>query len=249
MCRCPAHDDRTASLSVSDDGEKVLVHCFAGCEQAAVIAALRERGMWGGRGPSKRQECPVRDPTADLGRWLVGSEIWGAAIPIEGTVAEEYLRWRGLIGAIPRALRFGRVGDRPCLVAGIQRGDGQICAVQCTYLAANGRGRYKKIVYGPMRDGAVRLAPAGNVMGLAEGIETGFSAMQRFSIPVWATLGAARLGGIGLPPIIKKLIIYADNGSGVDAAMKAAALYEIPTEILPPPSGFKDWNDATIAQL
>ena len=39
--RCPAHDDRRASLSigVGDDG-KVLVCCHAKCERAAVIEAL-----------------------------------------------------------------------------------------------------------------------------------------------------------------------------------------------------------------
>jgi len=39
--RCPAHDDRRASLSigVGDDG-RVLVHCHAGCTPEAVVAAL-----------------------------------------------------------------------------------------------------------------------------------------------------------------------------------------------------------------
>jgi hypothetical protein len=39
--RCPAHDDRRASLSVAEgeDG-RVLVRCHAGCEVAAVVAAL-----------------------------------------------------------------------------------------------------------------------------------------------------------------------------------------------------------------
>lgn len=38
--RCPAHEDRTASLSITagDDG-RVLLHCFAGCRAADVIAA------------------------------------------------------------------------------------------------------------------------------------------------------------------------------------------------------------------
>jgi putative DNA primase/helicase len=50
-CRCPAHDDRTPSLSVTeaDDG-KVLVRCHAGCSQDAVIDALRVSGLW----PSRR---------------------------------------------------------------------------------------------------------------------------------------------------------------------------------------------------
>ena len=40
--RCPAHDDRRASLSVSegDDGT-ALVKCHAGCDTSAVLADLR----------------------------------------------------------------------------------------------------------------------------------------------------------------------------------------------------------------
>ncbi len=48
---CPAHKDRTPSLSVSDgDGGKVLFRCHAGCEQSAVLDALKARGLWGGDG-------------------------------------------------------------------------------------------------------------------------------------------------------------------------------------------------------
>ena len=41
MARCPAHQDRTPSLSVSqaDDG-RILMHCFAGCHIADVTAAI-----------------------------------------------------------------------------------------------------------------------------------------------------------------------------------------------------------------
>ncbi len=46
MARCPAHDDRNPSLSISERDGRVLVHCHAGCEQAAVIKALRVRGLW-----------------------------------------------------------------------------------------------------------------------------------------------------------------------------------------------------------
>lgn len=38
---CPAHDDRSPSLSIreADDG-RLLVHCFAGCPAADVVAAV-----------------------------------------------------------------------------------------------------------------------------------------------------------------------------------------------------------------
>jgi len=41
MARCPAHEDRKASLSIAagDDG-RVLLHCHAGCQTADVVAAM-----------------------------------------------------------------------------------------------------------------------------------------------------------------------------------------------------------------
>lgn len=38
--KCPAHDDRSPSLSVREDGERVLIHCFAGCDADDVLAAV-----------------------------------------------------------------------------------------------------------------------------------------------------------------------------------------------------------------
>lgn len=38
--RCPAHDDRNPSLSISDAGDRVLLHCFAGCTPTAVMQAI-----------------------------------------------------------------------------------------------------------------------------------------------------------------------------------------------------------------
>jgi hypothetical protein len=44
---CPAHDDRSPSLSVKQErGGKLLVHCFAGCSYQAIIDKLRARGLW-----------------------------------------------------------------------------------------------------------------------------------------------------------------------------------------------------------
>jgi DNA primase len=46
MARCPAHDDRTPSLSIREVEGKVLIHCHAGCSQRDVIAALKSGGLW-----------------------------------------------------------------------------------------------------------------------------------------------------------------------------------------------------------
>lgn len=44
--KCPAHDDSSPSLSISEGVKGPLVCCHAGCEQTAVIDALRDRGLW-----------------------------------------------------------------------------------------------------------------------------------------------------------------------------------------------------------
>ena len=46
MCRCPAHDDSKASLSVKDTGDRVVVNCFAMCDFQAIVRELRAMGLW-----------------------------------------------------------------------------------------------------------------------------------------------------------------------------------------------------------
>ena len=40
MARCPAHDDKAASLSWRDSGEKWLLNCFTGCTGLEICNAL-----------------------------------------------------------------------------------------------------------------------------------------------------------------------------------------------------------------
>lgn len=40
MAQCPAHDDRNPSLCITPTEGSVLLHCFAGCETADVLAAV-----------------------------------------------------------------------------------------------------------------------------------------------------------------------------------------------------------------
>ena len=45
---CPAHEDKQPSFSISDNskGDLPLVRCQSGCDQKAVIDALKERNLW-----------------------------------------------------------------------------------------------------------------------------------------------------------------------------------------------------------
>ena len=57
MVRCPAHDDRNPSLSLDEKDGKLLLKCFAGCDQRDVVSALQDRGLWGGE---ERSAKPLR---------------------------------------------------------------------------------------------------------------------------------------------------------------------------------------------
>ncbi len=40
LAKCPAHDDRRASLSVKEDGDRLLLNCHAGCPTPTILRAL-----------------------------------------------------------------------------------------------------------------------------------------------------------------------------------------------------------------
>lgn len=85
VARCPAHDDRTPSLSIDERDGKILIHCFSGCEQRAVIAALTARGLWPEREqheltPAERREWGRRRREAEQAAERVYNWYTGAAL-------------------------------------------------------------------------------------------------------------------------------------------------------------------------
>lgn len=72
---CPNHHDPRPSLdvAVAPDG-RLLVHCFAGCPQEQVIAALRQRGLWL-RTAECQQPCETRYELRDPDGRLVAVHI------------------------------------------------------------------------------------------------------------------------------------------------------------------------------
>lgn len=248
MARCPAHDDHTPSFSITDAGNgRPLVYCFSGCDQRNVIAALRERGLWAsqeGRTDAGRplgatyRPKDVKDAT-DARKTAEAKAIWDAGLPWRGTLVETYLRSRRikvLIPALDAVLRFVPAlkctgeGYFPAMVAAMHDGRGRFTAIQRTYLSSEG-GKAPidkpKKGKGPQLDGAVRLAPVGETLGLAEGIETALSALEIYSTPTWAVLSAGRLKAVTPPKSVRNIIIFADAGKvGSEEAYKAQESYE-----------------------
>lgn len=267
VARCPAHDDRRPSLSINEgeDG-RVLVRCHAGCDQSAVIDALKGLGLWTG----SRADSPFQSASARCHRPVAGQSagtskaalaLWARARPVTGSLAHSYLRARGIdvdppatLRFLPRARHTPSGQDFPCMVAVVHGAGGdEVIGVQRTFLAPDGSGKAaiepNKMSLGSVVGGAVRLAAVGERLGLCEGIEDGLSVMQTDpSLPVWATLGTSGLRAVRIPERVRDVVILADGDSaGEHAALFTARRFMAEgrkVRIARPPSPFKDFNDA-----
>jgi putative DNA primase/helicase len=144
-----------------------------------------------------------------------------------------------------------RIGRYPAIVADVVDAAGALVTVHVTYLE---RGRKladhdpRKILSGMTgREGcAVRLMPAAEVLGIAEGIETALSAALLDSVPVWAALNTAVLARFGPPAGVATLRLYADRDvAGLEAAARLMERLQgrVRFEVCVPPAPAKDFND------
>jgi putative DNA primase/helicase len=98
---------------------------------------------------------------------------------------------------------------------------------------------------------AVRLMPCGDVLGIAEGIETALSAAMIDDVPVWAALNTSLLAKFEPPPGVVRLRVYADRDeAGLASALRIVERLQGRTqlEIRIPTAPAKDWNDTLISR-
>jgi len=265
MACCPAHDDRTPSLGVSLGRQAILFHCFAGCDQQSVLAALAREGfeapaLFSGSATTNEPESTsTRKPSA------VALRIWRDAQPLRASPAKAYLESRGILAASP-ALRFhprtplgpkGRARFLPAMIAAVSLDEGPI-AIHRTFLSteASGKAAFEKPkrALGALGEAAVRLfAPVSGKFGLAEGVESAMSAYALTGIPVWATLGNERFGLVSVPESVTELHLFVDHDAGGElAASRGLAAYAREgrtIHVRKPSSRDTDWNDELTAWL
>lgn len=259
MCRCPAHADSTASLSIRVGDRAVLFHCFAGCTADAIMSALR----WGkilapaDHDPGQRQESK-----ADHNK--VALAVWRHAEPFAGSPADRYLRSRAIVPDSLSGLnirfdprcQFGAGAGKafaPALIVPIEE-DAGVVAIHRTFLAPDGRGKADmpepKWMLGNPGQGAVRWGgiPIDGILRLAEGVEEAASVMNmlepgRF---VWPALGIERYQAIAIPESVHTVVIYSQHGREAARAIERATPHLTANgrqlvSKLPPHAG--DWND------
>jgi DNA primase len=161
--------------------------------------------------------------------------IWEQAGPVNGSIAEIYLRWRGISPPFTPDLRFLQLAypggsQLPCLVCAVRGVDGQIIGIQRIWIANDGRGKADvkkpKLSLGSIKGGAIRIGDYDGAEGslvVCEGPEDGLSLNVMLETPVWASGGASFLPAMQFPSEVHTIVIGADNDpAGRMAAERAA---------------------------
>jgi hypothetical protein len=142
----------------------------------------------------------------------------------------------------------------PALVAAVSGPDRHVTGVQLTYLRASDGQKAPvatpRMTLGVLAEGAVRLAAATEILGLAEGVEDGLSAIALAKVPTWACIGAGRMHRVSVPEEVTELHLFVDDDEpGRAAAERTAARHTAEGRrvvLRLPPLGFKDWNDVAM---
>lgn len=258
LATCPAHGSgKNKALSIAVKGDKLLLHCFAGCSAEAVLAALgltwrdlysRENKPWEAPG-YYRPVAPER-PTTPLEARERWQGWWDKAKP-NHPLLKTYLQARGLSITPPPSLRLATWGDQPVMLARVE-GPRGLVGVHLTLLKPDGSGRIEKKLAAGSKPlgGAIRLYPLepGQPLALTEGIETGLAVREATGWPCWACVSAIGLEQVQLPREVREVVIAADHDSaGLEAARKLARRLLSEgrrVRLATPPRAGMDWLDA-----
>ncbi len=168
------------------------------------------------------------------------TSLWGQGRALDGQdIASRYLQGRG-IKTIPgpSALRWvpdlvydlkGKKTRHPGILAKFVAPDDKSAILHRTYLREPGLKadlpEPRKMMPGFVPPGgAIRLGPAGEEMGVAEGIENALKASQCFGLTVWACASAIALTKWAPPPGCKRVTIFGDLDPGFAGQMASYSL-------------------------
>lgn len=168
-------------------------------------------------------------------RMRLARQLWQAAMPIGGTLAERYLRHaRSIGGTPPPTLRYLPASGRHphAMIAALGLAKEISCgeldtpiappAVHLTRLAPDGLQRLDKIMMGPVSGHPIVLAPPNDGLGLviAEGIEDALSLREATGLGAWAAGSATHLAKLApsVPGCVAWVTLAEDDD---DAGRKA----------------------------
>jgi hypothetical protein len=177
-------------------------------------------------------------PPAPQGSPEAARRLWAMAKPLTGTLAEAYLRARGITNLTGcEALRFHprcyyRSDDSsppqtwPAMIAAVTDLCGSITGAHRTWLARDGSAKAPvetpRRAMGGLLGHAVRFGEADDVFAAGEGIETMLSLRCVLpAMPVAAALSASHLAALKFSSTLRRLYIARDADTAGDAAVAA----------------------------
>ncbi|MCO5081116.1 MAG: toprim domain-containing protein [Rhizobiaceae bacterium] len=181
--------------------------------------------------PRMHTRAPVQTGSSEAAR-----RLFAMSQPIGGTIAETYLRKRGVTALHGTGnLRFHprcyyRPDDDsptetwPALIAAVTDLSGQITGAHRTWLAPDGSDKAPidtpRKAMGDLLGHAVRFGIPGDVMAAGEGIESVLSVREIIpGMAAAAALSASHLAAILFPDTLRWLYIIRDNDPAGDGAM------------------------------
>lgn len=258
MVRCPAHKDGRASLSVTPGRTAVLFHCFAGCTQNSIMAALRDMRLNPAIDTASTDAVPIAHNLMPL-----INDIWSLAQPTIDTPAQLYLESRDIgrscIGRFAPAVMTYEAGRKirlPALLLPMTEGH-ELRALLRIFIDRDGHKARclddPKRTLGNTRGSVIQIgAPPDEIMNLAEGFEDAESAIVLRGLAGCAAVcGVERYHQITIPDHVRHVVIYSQHGHAATAGLERGKdnltangrSLEI---VLPPPRC--DWNDALRAK-
>ena len=188
--------------------------------------------------PSEPTEFRSGGPPAASGLPEAARRLFASAKPMRGTLAQTYLRNRGIDDLLDvAALRFHpRCFHRqhhgapcetlPALLAAVTDVRGFITGVQRTWLARDGSSKAPlatpRRAMGRLAGNGVRFGRATEVMAAGEGIETMLSLRTVLpDLPMVAALSATHLTALVLPAGLRRLYVVQDNDRAGERAARA----------------------------
>jgi putative DNA primase/helicase len=249
-------DDRHPSLSITISGRRLLLHCFAGCSYASIVAALERLNLW--PVTVDQDEHPTRPDSPGFPTGLI--EFDAQLRHPEKSVVERYLANRGIDVRAVNDIAYHRKAFHkptgtwwPCMVAAVRDVDGRVRSLHRTFLSYTDPPtkapieKPRMLWLGATCSGcAIRLAPAGRTLVIGEGIETVASAMVQLGLPGWSAISVPGLKTIELPDLVGDVVIAADNDKpGITAAIAAAQRLRRTGRAvrIEKPASVKDFND------
>jgi len=186
--------------------------------------------------------------------------LWQQTQSAQNTLAELYLRNRGINIPIPPLIRFSKqfynyTTDKyhPALVAAIQNIHGKVTAIQAIFLTEEGKkiagdNVKAKLMFGVAKGGAIRLSKLTESLIVCEGLEDSATILQAFpEASVWACGGTSGLINIEVPDTVTDLVIGCDNDeAGIKAARNLAERMIVlgkTVRIARPKAAYKDFNE------